>query len=415
MKIQRHIFGSRKGYQTLAVTAGLDPRSRRRLESFAFGQTGRADYLDSLATRPAFVCRALDYKTFAVTRVLPGGPDDNGRATLLLVSAVLDTHEWICTLGGDPGALLSQDQLWQWAGQQTLSTVFSTPHRLTEPALDGSAAKQVATLLSVIERAIASGQRVVVPNAPGEADQVFRATLMLLPDQVKDLVSSAYRALNPEMPVDFSWLAEGVSPSGGAEIIIHRLTDETPLTPYAIQLIRSGLADGRIAWDIVRTYQNFGLITEESEPTNVASDPTEPTEPAEANPATSVKPKRIAIGKLAKSAAMPAVLAIAAGAVLGIGIGISFNMGTRINHIQPNMEKNQPAADPKEVSIVQQRNLILGRIILNLDRSDESQIDSAQELRELIERLRKIDPVAAELADLAWKKTALTGELARTK
>ena len=412
MKIQRHIFGSQKGYKTLAQTSSLDPRNLRRLESFAFGQTARADYLESLTANPAYICRALDENTFTLTRVLPGAPDDNGRATLLLVSAILDTHEWICTLGGDPVALLARDELWAWTGQQTLMPVFLSPPKPMQLTLDGTAAKQVAILLSVIERAIASGKRVVIPHSPAATDEIFRATMMLLPDQVKELVSSAYRALNPEMHVDLCWLAESVWPAAGPENHIHRLTDETPLTPYAIQLIRSGLADGRIAWDIVRTYQNFGLIKEESLPPKAVSKPAvesnlaAPAKTAEPTPVTETQPKYKHLGKLARSAVFLAALAVASGCVLGVGIGMSFDIAKQLNPDQPD-----------EVSVAQRRNLILGRILLKLARPEDAQPDSSRQLRMLIEKLRKIDPVAAELADLAWEKAALVenGSITSTK
>ncbi len=161
--------------------------------------------------------------------------------------------------------------------------------------------------------------------------------MMLLPDQVKELVSSAYRALNPEMHVDLCWLAESVWPAAGPENHIHRLTDETPLTPYAIQLIRSGLADGRIAWDIVRTYQNFGLIKEESLPPKAVSKPpvesnlAVPVKTAEPTPVTETQPKHKHIARLARSAIFLAALAVASGCVLGVGIGMSFDIAKQLN------------------------------------------------------------------------------------
>ncbi len=70
------------------------------------------------------------------------------------------------------------------------------------------------------------------------------------------------------------------------------------------------------------------------------------------------------------------------------------------------------ASDPTKVSIAQRRNFILGRILLILAGGDESQLDTGPQLRELIDNLRHIDPVAAELADLAWEISAKTGWVA---
>ena len=101
MRIERHVFGSRSGYTTLAQSGGISDSERRLLETFAFGQTNDPRYLDSLAQQPAYLSRPLGPRRRAITRVLRGHPDDQGRVTLLFPTAVLSTGDWVKTLRGD--------------------------------------------------------------------------------------------------------------------------------------------------------------------------------------------------------------------------------------------------------------------------------------------------------------------------
>ncbi|NLG43810.1 MAG: hypothetical protein GX547_11225 [Phycisphaerae bacterium] len=77
-----HVFAHRDGrYQTAERSAGVTPAENALLEQFFFGQTNDPEYLASLSSEPGVIWRRCGER-FLLTRVLSGGPDAHGRATL---------------------------------------------------------------------------------------------------------------------------------------------------------------------------------------------------------------------------------------------------------------------------------------------------------------------------------------------
>ena len=58
--VLRHIFGSDRGYKTLARSKEITKDEISQLENFSFGQTNSDSYLNSLLEKPAYFIRPLN-------------------------------------------------------------------------------------------------------------------------------------------------------------------------------------------------------------------------------------------------------------------------------------------------------------------------------------------------------------------
>lgn len=87
-----HVFAHKGGrYQTTHVSTGVISSERAALEQFFFGQTNDEQYLASLARDPGVIWRRVDAR-YALTRVLAGKKDANGRATLRFETMLIPTN-----------------------------------------------------------------------------------------------------------------------------------------------------------------------------------------------------------------------------------------------------------------------------------------------------------------------------------
>src|SRR5262249_29622445 len=114
MRIERHIFGSIDGYRTLAHSPGLSVADCQLLEGFAFGTPYDPAIRATFSKQPAYWARPIGAHRRAITQVRPGDPDDAGRPTLLFLTAVVPTEEWIDALQGDSSPLMHEMTLWKW-------------------------------------------------------------------------------------------------------------------------------------------------------------------------------------------------------------------------------------------------------------------------------------------------------------
>ncbi len=95
MKFDRHLFGSRSGYETLARSAGLREDESRELSALGFGQSSSPAFIESLGDDPCVLCRPLrSSQRMAITRVFEGPVDDAGRLTLQLRTVVFDRYDF---------------------------------------------------------------------------------------------------------------------------------------------------------------------------------------------------------------------------------------------------------------------------------------------------------------------------------
>ncbi len=89
-----HVLGSKAGYTTLAASRGVTARERQALEELGFGGVSREEDMDSLRREPCMMGRQLPTGRWAISRLLPGGRDDFGRATVEVVTIILTPSDW---------------------------------------------------------------------------------------------------------------------------------------------------------------------------------------------------------------------------------------------------------------------------------------------------------------------------------
>jgi len=277
LRIERHVFGSFSGYGTLARSPGLSPDDCRFLEgsAYAFGQTDDRRYLKSLRASPAFFTRSMRGGRRALTRVIEGAPDDGGRPTLSMVTAVLSQRDWDGELCGDVGALLRQAPLWAWRPGDELPAID-----LPAPALSTSigrrSAAKVAQLVSQIENSLASGagSPVIVACDEFSAEEVA-VVEMLVPPAARSRFTSAWRSLSAQFPATLNCLA----PEAPAQTITYRLDASAPLTTYVQFLADQGLSRGQLPVAEVLTYQRFARSSRQHAPAPVPATVAPPPPP----------------------------------------------------------------------------------------------------------------------------------------
>ena len=208
MRVVRHVFGSVRGYGTLARGPGLSDADCRKLGSLSFGTPYDADYPQSLAEHAAFWSRPLDETRRALTRVLPGKPDDAGRPTLLFVSCVVDAEEWNFELQADALTLLRLRELWEWNGEPHLPALEIPEPKPGSWRFPDDSVQRILGLISLIEMSWRAKQPAIVRADQYSAREVA-AVERLLPPSIRERYSAVYRGLNPDLPATLNCLAAG--------------------------------------------------------------------------------------------------------------------------------------------------------------------------------------------------------------
>ncbi len=201
VKVSLHVFGSIRGYATLAKTDDITVEECAQLESFSFGQTSDSNYLDSLDKNPAIISRPLDSGRWAITRVLKGNPDDYNRQTMLFVTAIISTQDWLNVLRCDVMPLLDCPQLWQFSPAEKLAPVdvnISSERPVPSPEMR----EKVIPLLSAIETLNLDEEVTVLLDSQQCDIQVLRWLNMILPRNSKMKFSYAVRSLSDGIDVD---------------------------------------------------------------------------------------------------------------------------------------------------------------------------------------------------------------------
>jgi len=197
--VSRHIFGSVRGYTTLAKSEDLSHEEVADLEIFSFGQTNESSYMNSLKTDPAYISRALRSGKWAVTRVFQGKPDEHNRTTLLFVSAVIASEDWVNSLKCDVNKLLYYGDLWQWDGKEKLEPIEVAIGGEREAA-DREIRSRVLCLVAALEKYSSDKNTTIVVRAADFDVEVLRVLNMVLPLKAKQTFSCAARSLNDGLP-----------------------------------------------------------------------------------------------------------------------------------------------------------------------------------------------------------------------
>jgi hypothetical protein len=107
-----HIFGSVRGYSTIAASAGVRADETRELEQFQFGEISTSDAMVRLGEQATMTSRMLASGRMAISRMLPAGTDDAGRPTIEVITLVVDARVYDKQLGAI--ALLADDvSIWR--------------------------------------------------------------------------------------------------------------------------------------------------------------------------------------------------------------------------------------------------------------------------------------------------------------
>jgi len=205
--ISRHIFGSIRGYTTLAKSEDLSSEEIAKLETVSFGQTNESSYLSTLQTNPAFISRPLRSDKWAVTRVFQGELDDRNRITLLFISAVITIDDWLYSLKCDVNKLLDCPSLWQWNGEEKLST-FEMTIKDSREAPSPEIRQKVLSLLSAVEKYALQKNTTIVVKASDFDAEAFRWLNRVLPVSSKRVFSCVSRSLNDGLPFTLISMAE---------------------------------------------------------------------------------------------------------------------------------------------------------------------------------------------------------------
>jgi hypothetical protein len=257
MLIERHIFGSFKGYTTLSRSPGVSVDDGRVLEglAYSFGQTYDARFNRTLSKVPAFFTRAMRGGRRALSRVLEGAPDDDNRPTLRVVTVIVSQQDWDAKLSGDVQLLLDESRLWQWDGQAQMPAM-EVSFRPASHSASRKSVPRVLALLSEIERSLPA-HRTVIVSADEFTQKDIACLEMLIPPSARPEFSLAYRTLSPQLQASVNCLAAEASSQD--RVNFHYQPGLAGLSPYAEFLSGAGFAGGAIPFESINSYSRFGL------------------------------------------------------------------------------------------------------------------------------------------------------------
>jgi len=169
-----HVLGSVRGYSTIACSPGVRETERQELEQFQFGELSTADAIARLGTHVLITGRPLNSGRFALSRMLPGSPDDIGRPTVEVVTVVLEASTYDACVG-----MLAQfaSDAGFWRGLRAAASSGTQIRSAAPPP--GSVDLTTVRLFDLWRAACRSGAIGVVPDA--DSDALLRFVALLHP------------------------------------------------------------------------------------------------------------------------------------------------------------------------------------------------------------------------------------------
>ena len=206
-----HVFGSSRGYGTVAHSRGVADDEAQELESLQFGAAATADEIARLESRSVVTGRALRSGRFAISRMMPAGVDDAGRPTVEVITLILDARSYEACAGA-LSDLVADASLWRSARARIAGGV-AVPTRAPRPSPRDA---KVLQLLDLWRAALRVGAVGVVP------EQDSRVLLQLVGS-----LDPADRArcrwgvglASPSAPVDICSVADGAPLIGAREVL----------------------------------------------------------------------------------------------------------------------------------------------------------------------------------------------------
>jgi predicted nucleic acid-binding Zn-ribbon protein len=255
MRIDRHIFGSIRGYQTLARTDGITDADVRVLEGLSVGAPASSSVLAALAACPAYVVLPLGGRR-AVTRISEGNPDDQGRPTIQQVTLVVSKAHWDTVLKGDVLSLIRREDLWRWDGQPSIQ-VMDLPSRGSAGSVASpESADKILAMLSLLERGVTGGKPVLVREQDFTLEE-FGLLERLLPPAARAGQTLIYRAFGVSARASLVCIAReaALAPADG----MYRPGQPVDPSPYALAVAQAGFKLGHIPDGFVQSYRGFAM------------------------------------------------------------------------------------------------------------------------------------------------------------
>lgn len=250
MKAERHIFGSFRGYATLAASPGVSAEDARLLESeiYSFGQTYDPGFYASLPASAPFFTTNLPKDRRALTCVTQGRGDDAGRPTLLFITVILSRGDWDGILLGDVAMLMKSASLWTWSGGTELAAV-ELPATPSAAIISRAQVPRLLGLISQLERDVLAQRPTVIRESP-YCFRDARAMEMLIPPAQRSRITTAFRTLSPRMAANLICLAKEADDDCPTVAI----TGDAHNSHYAQALLAAGLASGVVPTALIRSY-----------------------------------------------------------------------------------------------------------------------------------------------------------------
>lgn len=206
-----HVFGSTRGYGTVASSRGVRDEEARELESFQFGEASTADRIARLETHAVMTGRALRSGRFAISRMMPAGVDDAGRPTVEVVTLVVEARDYEACAGALP--MLADDAAF-WRGARA-SAASGARVPAIAPVADANDPR-VFRLFDLWRAAVRAGAAGVVPET--ESDSVLRLVASLDPvDRAR--CRWGIGLLSISAPADLCSIASGTSTHGARDVL----------------------------------------------------------------------------------------------------------------------------------------------------------------------------------------------------
>jgi len=268
MRIDRHVYGSISGYRTLAKSSGVVPADLSTLESLNVGQSTDSSFMQSLASKPAYIAGSVGSKR-TITQIVPGAPDDANRPTTIRVSLLFSAADWDGALRGDAGSLIGNKKIWNWDGEAKLPSLNASLAGQGNPPISAESARKLLSLISLLEKSWRSRKPVILRESTLTLDE-FRLLGMLIPPAARSSYCGVYRSLTAELPASLICLAQESPVRSSSEHF--RPGQEVELSPYAKALVGAGFGNGTFPFELIQSYRSFGMpprkaVSQTSRPT----------------------------------------------------------------------------------------------------------------------------------------------------
>lgn len=236
-----HVLGSKVGYTTLSASHGVTARERQALEELGFGGVSREGDMESLRHEPCMMGRQLPTGRWAISRLLPGGRDDFGRATVEVVTLILTPSDWAKGLP-DLARLASDHADWASIRAQSGSGLEWPSTTIGQRVMQ----HPVAKALDALERAREVGGLAWIA---GQSELVISMLHSLAPADAM-AVGWGIGLFTVSPLVELCSMREGIVPASGRALVpIHPSAAgaRTALGARALAAVTTGERIGRLA------------------------------------------------------------------------------------------------------------------------------------------------------------------------